>query len=1092
MADKDLAAVGLADCSAPITLPDDFSQDFPRGGGTYRVVERLDAIIFNVPEGASILWWDVEYGDCFGHQGTCHPSIILRDENSGSRLCLDSVTAEECGRYVVSADGASEQHDTARINEVFDRITNSARPEPRPTPAPVVMRYGAPQADGIVDAPGEYAFFSADGPITTYEGLRQDVERLVIHERDADGASWAAFYAEVAAGDDFEWRETDDCWVRYLVDEVLPDPTDAPLKALAVRWITYAYTGCSGTVATTGDRMWTWEPPNIRGPDVTVPVRHGPVLLIPSGWSGDTEEPVRLNPQAVGVEESSTGAGTPTTFNTTDLAEARTIPLWRDVTLPVSDWRFGSAQAGTYDSPPYGHGFQADYVTAEGGVAVSVLVGHMQVVPGHATAHYPGNTISIQEARIIDGYPALVLYNPDGKNPLAPTSVLIYDEENGVVYAAYGYIVALIGSNISPLIEIARSLYAEPAPVVMRYGAPQTDGVVDAPGEYAFFSANGPITTYEGLRQDVERLVIHERDAGGASWAAFYAGVEAGDDFEWREAADCWVRYLVDEVLPDPPDAPLKVLAVRWITYAYTGCSGAVSTTGDRMWTWVPPNIQSPDITVPVRHGIWLLLPPAYWNRLDWEGTDGVYEERIPLPGSSQAAQPEVSTDLAVVQRHPLWRTPKLPAGWQINWAISGSEGIDGYQAVYNNERGGIGIEIHVYRPQFYPQEVLVSGAQGSSIAEVQTIDDHQAIVKYSPSGSTAQTTAVWLFDATKGIAYVVVGIDGTIRGTPEAIIAIARSLYAEPAPVVMRYGAPQTDGVVDAPGEYAFFSADGPITTYEGLRRDVERLVIHERDADGASWAAFYAGVAAGDDFEWREADDCWVRYLVDEVLPDPTDAPLTALAVRWITYAYTGCSGALAATGDRMWTWTPENYQLSDPAIPIRHGPWQPRPLDWAGEVEEAVLVPVPTQEEIFGVDEIKRHPLWRDPAIPSGWRIHAISSGFNETYGVSVTYVNEEGYLALETHVYHSGVIGQDWPSTTVDPQIRKTETRIIDGHPAIVTYSPEKSLYQSTLVMIFNNETGVEYVVIGYDPSLKTTGIEATIKIARSLYLEEDQP
>ena len=306
----------------------------------------------------------------------------------------------------------------------------------------------------------------------------------------------------------------------------------------------------------------------------------------------------------------------------------------------------------------------------------------------------------------------------------------------------------------------------------------------------------------------------------------------------------------------------------------------------------------------------------------------------------------------------------------------------------------------------------------------------------------------------------------------------------AEPPP--LRYGAPEPSGIVDAPGEYAFFSADGPVTTYEGLRQDVAQLVIHQRDADGASWEAFYDGVAAGDDFEWREAEDCWVRYLVDEVLPDPADAPLKVLAVRWITYAYTGCSGTVAATGDRMWTWAPENYQLSDPAIPIRHGPWQPRPLDWDGEVEEAILVPVPTQEEIFGVDEIKRHPLWRDPAIPSGWRIHVISSGFNETYGVSVTYVDADGYLVLETHVYQSGVIGQDWPSTTVDPRIRKTETRIIDGHPAIVTYSPEKSLYQSTLVMIFNSETGVEYVVIGYDPSLKKKEIEATIEIARSLY------
>ena len=454
VADKDLAEVGLADCSAPITLPDDFSQDFPRGAGTYRIVERLDPIIFNVPEGASILWWDVEYGDCFGHQGNCHPSIILRDETSGSDLCLDSVTAEECGRYVVSADGASGQQDTARINEVFDRIANSARTEPKPSPTPVVMRYGAPQLDGVVDAPGEYAFFSANGPVTTYEGLRQDVERLVIHERDADGASWEAFYASVEAGDDFEWREADDCWVRYLVDEVLPDPTDAPVKALAV----------------------------------------------------------------------------------------------------------------------------------------------------------------------------------------------------------------------------------------------------------------------------------------------------------------------------------------RWITYAYTGCSGALATTGDRMWTWAPPNLQSPDITVPVRHGIWLLLPPAYWNSLDWEGTDGVYEERIPLPGSSHAtgaSQPDVSTDLAVVQQHPLWRTPDLPDGWTLTWGGIGLEGIDGYHVIYRTPRGGIGVDIYVERPRWHPQKLLIE-SRGTSVFETRTIDGHFSIIQYSPTGENHYPIMVAIFDESSGIAYTVVGNADTLGSDLSAVISVARSLYLE------------------------------------------------------------------------------------------------------------------------------------------------------------------------------------------------------------------------------------------------------------------------------------------------------------------------
>ena len=39
VADKDLPDVKLADCSAAVTLPDDYRADFPRGSGTYRIVE---------------------------------------------------------------------------------------------------------------------------------------------------------------------------------------------------------------------------------------------------------------------------------------------------------------------------------------------------------------------------------------------------------------------------------------------------------------------------------------------------------------------------------------------------------------------------------------------------------------------------------------------------------------------------------------------------------------------------------------------------------------------------------------------------------------------------------------------------------------------------------------------------------------------------------------------------------------------------------------------------------------------------------------------------------------------------------------------
>ena len=81
--------------------------------------------------------------------------------------------------------------------------------------------------------------------------------------------------------------------------------------------------------------------------------------------------------------------------------------------------------------------------------------------------------------------------------------------------------------------------------------------------------------------------------------------MEAGDLFEWHEADDCFVRYKVTEVKPDPAGAvPRKLLAVEWMTYAFTGCSGAVSADASATVDLVPcGESTSPAITVPIRHG---------------------------------------------------------------------------------------------------------------------------------------------------------------------------------------------------------------------------------------------------------------------------------------------------------------------------------------------------------------------------------------------------------------------------------------------------------------------------------------------------------
>ena len=121
--------------------------------------------------------------------------------------------------------------------------------------------------------------------------------------------------------------------------------------------------------------------------------------------------------------------------------------------------------------------------------------------------------------------------------------------------------------------------------ITLSYDTYDTTGAVTEAGSYAFLTEAGDgamtaVSTYEGLRDGTtSALLIHKSDAGGASRTKFYDAVEAGDLFEWKEANDCFVRYTVSEVKPDPAGAvPRKSLRVESIAYAFTGCSGAIAT----------------------------------------------------------------------------------------------------------------------------------------------------------------------------------------------------------------------------------------------------------------------------------------------------------------------------------------------------------------------------------------------------------------------------------------------------------------------------------------------------------------------------------
>ena len=263
------------------------------------------------------------------------------------------------------------------------------------------------------------------------------------------------------------------------------------------------------------------------------------------------------------------------------------------------------------------------------------------------------------------------------------------------------------------------------------------------------------------------------------------------------------------------------------------------------------------------------------------------------------------------------------------------------------------------------------------------------------------------------------------------------------PAPAGLRYTTYDTTGQAATPGSYAFLDAAGDVvTTYEGLRdRTTTGVRIHTSDADGASQVGVYGGIAVGDIFEWREAADCFVRYEVTEVKADPAStAPRKEFAIKWHAYAFTGCTGTVAADAAVNVTWSPELNFLSTPTTtPVRYGPYQIVPWGWAGTVEEATTVTAPASPASGASGssvgptwpsedptEVRRHPLWNEPTLQAGWWLSSI---YADDWGIEADYRDGSGYLAARIWIARP-----DWRPLDVTPERawKVAEVRTIDGH------------------------------------------------------------
>ena len=391
--------------------------------------------------------------------------------------------------------------------------TSTATPTPTPTEPPTTFHYDSYDTTGAAAEPGSYAFLAdpADttSAVTTYAGLRDgSATALRIHETDADGVSRAAFLDTVEVGDLFEWYEADDCFVRYTVNGVT---AGASTRDFAVKWMTYAFTGCSGAVATDATVSVKFGPlPNLGGTGITAPVVHGVYQIVPVGWTGATKASVRSERSTSYPPERLTG----------DINVARQMRYWRDPTVPEG-WVFSFADEGGNDVEA-ADGYCATWVTPTGdrGFKVCARKGSRIWFSVGEGSWHGGN--SVFETRVVAGRPAAAVYSKT--DPIFPLQMLVYDAATDVEYKIYGYDQSVRGNQVDAVIAILEGMFQPPNPLppqtTFRYDTYDTTGAVAEPGSYAFLAdpadSTSAVTTYEGLRDGTATaLRIHETDADG-------------------------------------------------------------------------------------------------------------------------------------------------------------------------------------------------------------------------------------------------------------------------------------------------------------------------------------------------------------------------------------------------------------------------------------------------------------------------------------------------------------------------------------------------------------------------------------------------
>ena len=282
-----------------------------------------------------------------------------------------------------------------------------------PCPPTVRLRYNTFDPTGVVAEPGSYAFLISDGDataaVTTFRQLLAESTVLRVNVADARGDSQAAFYDNVRAGDVVEWRQSDDCWARYLVAAPPIASAGAATREFEVKAYTYATWDwdCSGAVVAAGVLEIVWSPPVLAR--ISTVARHGLYYLVgvspnaslpplPAWWPDfvlpDHVAAIRDLPCCDGVH-----------------------PWWREAEVPEG-WTLSRV---TWGQETGSAGYTAWYANEHGEAGVRIVVGYWGSRAGTITVMRSDDEGEeakrlwwLREARIVDGHHAIVSYRPPG------------------------------------------------------------------------------------------------------------------------------------------------------------------------------------------------------------------------------------------------------------------------------------------------------------------------------------------------------------------------------------------------------------------------------------------------------------------------------------------------------------------------------------------------------------------------------------------------------------------------------------------------------------------------------------------------------